>query len=241
MSNKLFCNLFIKNRAFAEFISVFLIVFIGCGSIRVLSLWPGLFPPSWIPNIFMVSVMAGIFFFGRYSGGHLNPSVTFSIACMGWIPWKEARNYILAQFSGGFIASLLHYIILPGSSSFGGTIPLVSPWRACFSEAIIMCIFLYGIVLFFNKFEKKWHLPFFLIWFILMVKCAGNYGTGLSLNPARSLGPNIFEGQIKVIWIYFIGPTLGSLAAFYLFKNTDIIYSMFFKKLNAPSFRKRFK
>lgn len=36
----------------------------------------------------------------------------------------------------------------------------------------------------------------------------------ISLNPARTLGPAIVEGKISGdIWIYFIGPIIGSLLA----------------------------
>jgi aquaporin Z len=45
--------------------------------------------------------------------------------------------------------------------------------------------------------------------------------TGLSVNPARSLGPAVFVGgaAFAQVWLFLIFPTLGGLAAGWLAKS----------------------
>ncbi len=37
--------------------------------------------------------------------------------------------------------------------------------------------------------------------------------TGGSLNPARTLGPMIVAGQFTAVWVYIVGPIIGSVLA----------------------------
>jgi aquaporin Z len=45
--------------------------------------------------------------------------------------------------------------------------------------------------------------------------------TGLSVNPARSLGPAVFVGgtALAQVWLFLVFPTLGGLAAGWLVKS----------------------
>jgi glycerol uptake facilitator-like aquaporin/protein-tyrosine-phosphatase len=51
------------------------------------------------------ALVALILAFGRISGAHLNPAVTFADALEAGIPWREVPAYIAAQFIGGAIGT----------------------------------------------------------------------------------------------------------------------------------------
>jgi aquaporin Z len=40
------------------------------------------------------------------------------------------------------------------------------------------------------------------------------------MNPARSLAPALFSGQLSHLWIYLIAPILGGLFGILLFEAT---------------------
>ena len=37
--------------------------------------------------------------------------------------------------------------------------------------------------------------------------------TGASMNPARSLAPNVLSGNISVLWLYILAPIIGCILA----------------------------
>jgi glycerol uptake facilitator-like aquaporin len=41
------------------------------------------------------------------SGAHLNPAVSLSMACTAQLTWRDAASYIVAQFGGGILGTLL--------------------------------------------------------------------------------------------------------------------------------------
>jgi aquaporin NIP len=48
--------------------------------------------------------------------------------------------------------------------------------------------------------------------------------SGASMNPARSIGPAIVKNVYKGLWVYIVGPVIGTLAgalAYNLIRSTD--------------------
>lgn len=91
---------------FAEFLGTFFLVFIGDGSIA-----QHLFKEeqTFMPIAFGygLGLMIGILVSGGVSGGHLNPAVTFSMACMRKCKWVQLPVYWAGQYLGAFVAAAI--------------------------------------------------------------------------------------------------------------------------------------
>ena len=57
-----------------------------------------------------MAVYVGVFVSAPYSGAHLNPAVTLSLAAAGKFEWALVPTYILAQFAGAMIGALIVWI-----------------------------------------------------------------------------------------------------------------------------------
>jgi glycerol uptake facilitator-like aquaporin len=49
--------------------------------------------------------------FGSFSGAHFNPAVSFAMALRGTMPWREAPFYVVAQFAGGLLGTILAHLM----------------------------------------------------------------------------------------------------------------------------------
>lgn len=58
---------------------------------------------------------------------------------------------------------------------------------------------------------------------IFMCHMVGVPLTGTSVNPARSFGPAVVAGFVGYHWIYWVGPFLGALLAWGLFKLLTLL------------------
>ena len=57
-------------------------------------------------------VAAIILFMGAVSGAHLNPGVSLAFALRGNFPWRRVPAYIVAQFLGAVLATLLLWALI---------------------------------------------------------------------------------------------------------------------------------
>ncbi len=54
-----------------------------------------------------LALMIGILVSGGVSGGHLNPAVTFSMACLRKLKWVYLPVYWAAQYLGAFVGAAI--------------------------------------------------------------------------------------------------------------------------------------
>jgi aquaporin Z len=46
--------------------------------------------------------------------------------------------------------------------------------------------------------------------------------TGSSVNPARSIGSALVGGDLNALWIYLVGPTVGGIIGWGIFRASEM-------------------
>ncbi len=222
-------------RYLAELIGTAVLVIVGCGAVAIggygAQLPLGVVP---IGFAFGLAVMMMVYTIGPISGCHINPAVTVAFAVAGRMRWSDAAGYIIAQVIGGLLGALVLVLILSGK--IGGNDLAVSGLganaygeghggygiaAAMITEVLATAIFtavilgvtqvkaatglVAGLAIGLTLFTL--HLPFVPV-------------TGLSVNPARSIGPAVFVGgdPLSQIWLFIVFPLIGGAIAGLLFR-----------------------
>ncbi len=194
------------NRYVAEFSGTFLMVLLGCGSIALG--WSSLA----VSITFGFAVFTAIMIFQPISGAHINPAVSIAFAANGNLEREALPGYIIAQCLGGWAAAL---IVLAGH-----TTPSVSTSQAWGIEIAITLLLMYSIHV---LARRKVNLFFLALGVGSMVGVlsflCGSF-TGASMNPARTLGPNIVNGEGNLI-LYIVAPVIGAVLANFIPEPLD--------------------
>jgi aquaporin Z len=161
-------------------------------------------------------VAAIILFMGAVSGAHLNPVVSVAFALRGDFPWGRVGLYIVAQFAGAVLATLLLWGLLGKQGSAGLTLPGpgISTATAMAWE-ILLTTGLVSVVLGTASGAQQIG-AMAAIGVGSYIALAGLFGapvSGASMNPARSLGPALVLGDWTSWWAYLLGPAIGALIA----------------------------
>lgn len=204
----------------AELVGTFGFLWIGYMSVAAFeqSSAPGLLV---VPFAFGLGLLAAIFCFGHISGGHYNPAVTIAMILDKRIAVPEAIGYIVAQSIGAIGAALLvmatlsQEMVAKGITQPQGLIESL-PVSAVIIEAVGTMGFLLVIL---TVTKKAAAIAGLVIPFALVaLHFAMATITGASVNPARSLGSALVGGDIAQLWIYIVGPVIGAVVAFVVWK-----------------------
>ena len=203
-------------RLGAEFIGTFFLVIAAAGASMVNTLYPGSISAAMKPAAIGLTVMAVILFMGKVSGSHINPAVTIGFAARGDFPWRRVPGYIVAQIAGGFAAAFLLVALVGVSSSNGGSYPgsQTTALTAMFVE-MLLTFGLVTVVL--GTASGAQSVGMFAALavggYIAAAAMWGGPLSGASMDPARTIGPNIVGGDPGPLWVYIIGPIAGGLLA----------------------------
>jgi len=201
-------------RYISEFIGTFSMVFCGCGAMTINEVTGGTVTHVGIGLTWGLIVMAMIYAFGETSGAHFNPAVTIAFAYAKKFAWKEVPKYIIVQILGAFVASGILLFLFPESEFLGSTIPKVDVWRAFVFELLLTFFLMVTIINVSTGSKEIGVIAGIAIGGVVLLEAifAGPI-TNASMNPARSLGPNIVSGNIEGLWLYLVAPVLGALLA----------------------------
>ena len=210
----------------AEFVGTFVLVLGGLGAAVIAGDQIGALG---ISLAFGLSLLAMVYAIGPISGCHINPAVTLGLLLSGRIKPGRAVGYWVAQIVGGILAAGLVLLIARGaaggysahaaglgSNGFAAHSPGGFGLGAAFIAEIALTFLLVFTVL--SVTDPAAPVGFAGLAIGLVLTLANLVGipiTNASINPARSIGPAIFQGgwALGQLWLFIVAPLLGGAVA----------------------------
>jgi aquaporin Z len=156
---------------------------------------------------------------GKQSGAHINPSVTATFLRLGKIRFWDAFFYIIAQFTGAVLGACLVALLLGREVSdpavrYVVTIPGEHGiWIALLSEFVIAFILMTAVLHISNHHKLDGYTGLIAGTLVAIYITFEAPFSGMSMNPARTLGSAIPAEVWDGLWIYLTAPPLAMLAA----------------------------
>lgn len=161
-------------------------------------------------------VMALIYAWGPLSGLHINPAVTLAFTGRRVFRASWALPYIAAQFAGAILAALFLQVMFSHVAA-GGNYPINKPggeWRSFVMEIVLTTILVTVIVNTATGSRSMGHNAAIAVGAtIALLGLFASPISGASMNPARTLGPDIIANDFTGWWVYVFGPLIGATIA----------------------------
>ncbi|PLB43382.1 aquaporin [Aspergillus steynii IBT 23096] len=165
---------------------------------------------------FSFSLMVNVWAFYRVTGGMFNPAVTLALCVVGGMSPLRGVLVSVAQLLAGIVSAGVVSALFPGELNVttrlgGGT----SISQGLFIEMFLTAQLVFIVIMLAVVKHKSTYLaPVGIGLAFLITQMTGDYYTGGSLNPARSLGPDVVNREFASYhYIYWLGPLMGSLLA----------------------------
>ena len=213
--------------AVAEFLAVFILVFVATGSTSVAATFGAGSASADLILIGLANGLAiavGIAAFFRISGAHINPAVTIAAVVTGNACAARGVIYVVFQLAGAIAASAFMRIVtdVPNLGVHQVNPAHLSPAAGLGLEIVIT--FILVLVVFATAVDprpSRLLIPLAVGGVVAINNFVALPLTGASMNPARSFGPAFVYASWAQHWIYWVGPVLGAVAA-------GVSYTLFF-------------
>lgn len=164
---------------------------------------------------------------GKRSGAHMNPSVTLTFWRLGKMTTDDALLYIAFQFLGGWLGVILSALVLQSALAdpavaYAVTVPGPMGVAAAWGAELGISFLLMEIILIASNSARyaAWTGIFAGILITLYVLFEAPL-SGMSMNPARTVGSALPAHVWDHLWVYFTAPPLGMLLAGELYRLWD--------------------
>src|SRR5215831_9027341 len=204
-------------RLIVEFLGTFILVTVAAGA-GVINHYAGGNPVSRTAAVIApgAAVMAMIYAWGPLSGLHINPAVTFAFTLRGVFPTKWVVPYWVVQFGGAICAGLFLQWMFADVAA-GGNYPISSPggqWKSLVMETLLTAILVSVILNTATGHRSIGHNAAIAVGAtVALLGLFASPISGASMNPARSLGPDIVANDFTGWWVYIFGPLIGATVA----------------------------
>jgi aquaporin Z len=215
----------------AECIGTFTLVLFGCGAAVIAGASVGVLGIAFAFGFALIAMAYGI---GPISGCHINPAVSLGVFTAGRMDAKDLVGYIVAQCVGAILAAAVLSVIQCGiaggydvaASGLGqngwgaGYANEYNQTAAIVFEFVATLLFVI-VILGSTQAKAPGQIAGLAIGITLVViHIVGINVTGVSVNPARSMGPALLVGgkAMAQVWMFLIVPSLAGIAAGILFR-----------------------
>jgi aquaporin Z len=209
----------------AEVIGTAILVLFGCGAAVLMGAQIGM---TGISFAFGLAIVAAAYGIGPISGAHLNPAVSLGVFLAGRMSGGALVTYVAAQLVGAVVGAGVLYLIASGQAEYDiatnglgqngygagylGEYTLVS---ALVFEAVMTFLFV-TVILGATQASAPAAMAGLAIGLTLTaIHLVGINVTGVSVNPARSVGPALFVGgkAMADLWVFIAAPLAGGALA----------------------------
>ncbi|XP_026755324.2 aquaporin-4-like [Galleria mellonella] len=208
----------------AEFLATTLLIIFGCMScipIEGLSQNPALYAPLG----FGLAVMFNIQIFGHISGAYMNPFVTITAVIWGKITLSLGIAFIIVECAGAILGYGFLLLVSPVDMVAEGICLTQLHRNINEIQGFAIEVVLTAALSFINcgvwdptNEHKQDSSPLKFGLTIVGLSVAGGPLTGASMNPARTLGPAVWNNNWDGHWVYWVGPLFGGILAAVIYK-----------------------
>ena len=203
-------------RLFSELMGTFFLVLVAAGGPMMGVAFDGAIGRAAAVAAPGMMVMAMILFMGKVSGAHFNPAVSVAFALRGDFPWQRVPGYIVAQLIGAIAAAAFLQAVIGVSASQGANYPAESSTAtAAFLMEVVLTFGLVSVILGTASGAQNIGIigALGVGSYIALAGLWASPISGASMNPTRTLGPDIVGNDYTAYWVYLAGPLLGAALA----------------------------
>ncbi len=212
----------------AEMVGTFVLTLLGCGT--AVSLNCGVDTASVVGTAiaFGLAVVAMAYTIGGTSGCHINPAITLGCLLTKRISGKDAGMYMVFQTIGAILASVVLCSLvstgpelLPTNTTTGANVCSGTVVNGLIAEIVLTALFVFVVLGTTDSKVGAGNFAGLAIGLsLILIHLVGIHYTGTSVNPARSIGPALFEGDkaLEQLWVFIVGPFIGAVVAAGLWK-----------------------
>ena len=211
-------------KYFAECFGTFVLTFLGCGTAVSLNCGSDTASVVGTAIAFGLAVVAMAYTIGGISGCHINPAITLGVCLSGRMSAKDACGYMVFQVIGAVIAAAVLYCLVSldpslalGTKTGANACASANVINGLVAEIVLTYIFVMVVLGATSKTNGATNnfagLAIGLS--LILIHLVGIHYTGTSVNPARSIGPALFEGgqALQQLWVFIVGPFVGGALA----------------------------
>jgi len=175
---------------------------------------------------------------GRRSGAHMNPGYTLSFYLLGKVERWDAVFYTIAQFAGGILGVLASVLLLGdlirhASVNYAVTVPGPGGAHVAFAaEFLISFIQMSAVLVTSNQQKLSRITPFFAAALLATYITFEAPLSGMSMNPARTLGSAVPARVWTALWVYFLAPPAAMILAGQVYRFRLGAHRVFCAKLH---------